>query len=128
MIEETKVCTKCGMYKPISAFSLAYKGMCKECRNEIEKEKRNNKDASHSQADNAKRADWERRKYDLASGLFARMMVEYNKYNDKFGFRATVKNASLLKGKDEVTYLADVAIREASYFIRRYKALSDEEV
>lgn len=132
MIEETKVCTKCGMYKPISAFSLAYKGMCKDCRNEIEKEKRNIKDASRAQADNAKSSvvDWEKRKYDLASDLFARMMVEYNKDNDKFGFRAAIKNVSLLKGKSEVAYLSDTAIGEASYFIERYKAksLSDEEI
>lgn len=122
MMEEMKVCTKCGMYKPISAFSLAYKGMCKECRNEIEKEKRNNKDASHPQADNTKSSvDWEKRKYDLASDLFARMMVAYNKDNDKCGFRGAVKNMASLEGKSDIAYLADVAIGEASYFAKRYK-------
>ena len=122
MMEEMKVCTKCGMYKPISAFSLAYKGVCKECRNEIEKEKRNSKGASHPQADNAKASiDWKRRKYDLATDLFARMMVAYNKDNDKCGFREAIKNMASLEGKSSIAYLADVAIKEASYFVKCYK-------
>lgn len=119
---ETKKCAKCGQYKPINAFSLAYKGICKECRNEIEREKRSDKESSRQQADNAKsNIDWEMRQYNIASDMFSRMMVALNMDNEKCGFRAAVKNAAWSESKSETRYIADVAIGQASHFIKQYK-------
>lgn len=65
--------------------------------------------------------DWEQREYDLAKDMFSKMMVAFNTDNDKCGFRGTVQNIALLKGKTEAVYLADVARGAASVFIERYK-------
>lgn len=125
---ETKKCAKCGQYKPINAFSLAYKGICKDCRNEIERERRSDNESSRQQADNAKsNIDWEMRQYNLASDMFSRMMVALNADNEKCGFRAAVKNAALSEGKSETRYIADAAIGQASNFVRRYKEKLNNE-
>lgn len=125
---ETKKCAKCGQYKPINAFSLAYKGICKECRNEIERERRSDNESSRQQADNAKsNIDWEMRQYNLASDIFSRMMVALNEDNEKCGFRAAVKNTALSEGKSETRYIADEAIGQASHFVRRYKEKLNNE-
>ena len=65
--------------------------------------------------------DWEQREYDLAKDMFPKMMVAFNTDNGKCGFRGTVQNIALLKGKTEAVYLADVARGAASVFIERYK-------
>lgn len=72
---ETKTCEICGKTLPLSAFSKAYKGRCKECVARLTKEKRNG-----TAATTHKPIDWEQRRYEIAKaamvGQLASPIVE----------------------------------------------------
>lgn len=104
---ETKTCEICGKTLPLSAFSKAYKGRCKECVARLTKEKRNSTSIVFH-----KSIDWEQRRYEIAKDMLRTIYIEDGKEKRSTDPGIEFEYQSLEGCASEAVRFADVLIEE----------------